>query len=65
VLEEGELGAGDVLERLEVGPKRIAVREACRLLHFDRGDQEGIRRVLGIPALSPEWRRSFEKLLGL
>jgi MOSC domain-containing protein YiiM len=65
VLEEGELGAGDALERLEVGPERIAVREACRLLHFDRGDHEAIRRVLSVPALSPEWRRSFEKLLGL
>jgi MOSC domain-containing protein YiiM len=65
VLEEGELGAGDALERLELGPERIAVREACRLLHFDRADHEGIRRVLGIPALSAEWRRSFEKLLGL
>ena len=65
VLAEGELGAGDVLERIALGPKRIAVREACRLLHFERGDHEGIRRILSVPALSPEWRRSFEKLLGL
>jgi MOSC domain-containing protein YiiM len=65
VLYEGELGAGDALERLALGPERIAVREACRLLHFDRGNRDGIRRVLSIPALSPEWRRSFEKLLGL
>jgi len=65
VLEEGELGAGDALERLALGPGRIAVREACRLLHFERGDRERIRRVISVPALSAEWRRSFEKLLGL
>jgi MOSC domain-containing protein YiiM len=65
VLEEGELGAGDVLERLALGPEQMAVREACRLLHFDRGDRDGIQRVLSVPALSADWRRSFEKLLGL
>jgi MOSC domain-containing protein YiiM len=65
VLEEGELGAGDALERLALGPEQVPVREACRLLHFDRGNREGIRRVLTIPALSAEWRRAFEKLLGL
>lgn len=65
VLEEGELGAGDLLERIALGPGQISVRETCRLLHFERGDREGIRQVLSVPALSAEWRRSFEKLLGL
>jgi MOSC domain-containing protein YiiM len=63
VLEEGEVGAGDVMERLETGPGQVTVREACRLLHFDRADRAGIQRVLEVPALSPDWRREFDALL--
>ena len=63
VLVEGEVGAGDAFERVAVGPERTSVREVSRLLHFDAGNVEGIRRVLRIPALSPAWRASFEERL--
>ncbi|MDJ0847692.1 MAG: MOSC domain-containing protein [Myxococcota bacterium] len=63
VLEEGRVGAGDPMERLEVGAGNVAVREAMHLLHFARDDRDGARRVLGVPALSADWRRSFEDLL--
>ncbi len=64
VLEEGRVGAGDRMERLEMGPGAVAVREAMELLHFSRGDRDGAERVLRVAALSADWRRAFEELLG-
>ncbi len=64
VLDEGDVAAGDPVERLEAGPEAVTVREAQRLLHFERGDRAGAERVLRIPALSADWRRAFEELLG-
>jgi MOSC domain-containing protein YiiM len=63
VLEEGEVGAGDAMERMRVGPEEMTVQEVSRLLHFERADLARVKRVLAIPALSPEWRRSFEARL--
>jgi MOSC domain-containing protein YiiM len=60
VLEEGEVGAGDEIVRVETGPGRMTVREVHHLLYFDENNEEGARRVLRIPALSPGWRASFE-----
>jgi MOSC domain-containing protein YiiM len=63
VLEEGEVGAGDVLDRVRTDPERMTVREICRLLYFDPENLEGARKALRIRALSPGWRRSFEERL--
>ena len=63
VLEEGEVGAGDAMERVHMGPEQMSVQEVSRLLHFERGDRARVERVLAIPALSPEWRRPFEEAL--
>ncbi len=63
VLEEGEIGAGDVMDRVRTDPERITVREICRLLYFDSENLEGARKALRIRALSPGWRRSFEERL--
>lgn len=63
VLAEGAVAAGDAMERVRVGPEEMTVQEVSRLLHFERGDRARVKRVLAIPALSPEWRRSFEALL--
>jgi MOSC domain-containing protein YiiM len=63
VLEEGEVGAGDVLDRLRTDPERMTVREICRLLYFEPENVEGARKALRIRALSPGWRRSFEERL--
>jgi MOSC domain-containing protein YiiM len=63
VLEEGEVGAGDILNRVRSDPERMTVREICHLLYFDPENLEGTRRALRIRALSPGWRQSFEERL--
>jgi MOSC domain-containing protein YiiM len=63
VLEEGEVGAGDVVYRVRADPGRTTVREMCHLLYFDPENLEGARKALHIRALSPGWRQSFEERL--
>jgi MOSC domain-containing protein YiiM len=63
VLKVGEVGAGDVIERVKVGPKRLTVKAVHHLLYFDSSNLEGIHEVLGVPALAECWRESFEKAL--
>lgn len=65
VLEEGEVGAGDAFERVEIDPERMTVRETSRLLFFEPENLEGAKRALRVRALSPGWRDSFrERLVG-
>ena len=63
VLEEGEVGAGDVIERVEVDPERMTVREIYHLLYFDKDNVEVAKKALCIKALSPGWRGSFEEIV--
>ena len=63
VLDKGEVGAGDVFERVRTGPERMTVREICHLLYFDPENLGGARKALRIRALSPGWRESFEDRL--
>ena len=63
VLETGDVGAGDAIERVKVGHKRLTVKVVHHLLYFDSGNLERIHEVLSIPALAVSWRESFEKIL--
>jgi ferredoxin-NADP reductase/MOSC domain-containing protein YiiM len=63
VLEEGEVGPGDVIERIAVGPEAMSVREISGLLYLPGHAPAGLRRALAIPALSEGWRGSFRALL--
>ena len=63
VLEEGEVGADDEIDRIAVGPEAMSVREVCALLYLPGHTPAGLRRALAIPALSEGWRGSFEALL--
>jgi ferredoxin-NADP reductase len=63
VLEEGEVGAGDEIERVAVGPEAMSVREVSALLYLPGHTPAGLRRALAIPALSEGWRGSFQALL--
>jgi len=63
VLEEGEVGTGDVVERVKTDPERMSVREVCHLLYFDQKNLEGAQKALRIQALSSGWRGSIEERL--
>ena len=63
VLEEGEVGVGDLFEHVTGDAERMTVREVCHLLYFDRSNLDGAKRALRIKGLAPGWRRSFEEQL--
>jgi ferredoxin-NADP reductase/MOSC domain-containing protein YiiM len=63
VLEEGEVGAGDEIERIADGPEAMSVRAVSALLYLPGHTPAGLRRALAIPALSEGWRGSFTALL--
>lgn len=63
VLEEGEVGAGDLILLITRGPERMTVAEVNALLYSSHHPRDQLERVLRIPALSPGWRWSFEALV--
>jgi ferredoxin-NADP reductase/MOSC domain-containing protein YiiM/ferredoxin len=63
VLEEGEVGAGDEIVKVEAGPERVTVAEINALLYLPGHPASGLERALRIPALSGGWRASLEALL--
>lgn len=63
VLEEGEVAAGDAIERVSRDPVGMAVAEVISALLLDK-DPVAVKRALRLTALSPEWRSRFEQMLG-
>ena len=63
VLQEGVVQAGDVIERVAVGPERMTVAQVDALLYLSGRDPRDVERALRIDALSPGWRGSFEALV--
>jgi ferredoxin-NADP reductase/MOSC domain-containing protein YiiM len=63
VLQEGEVGAGDDIEKAGEAKERMTVAEINALLYLPNHDRERLERALRIEALSPGWRSSFEALL--
>ncbi len=63
VVEEGEIGAGDAIDRLERDPVGMTVADMMRLLYFEPDNLDDARRALRIEAMSPGWRGSFEDRL--
>src|SRR4051812_4822527 len=63
VLEEGDVGARDAIERIATGQEAMSVREVSALLYLPGHTPAGLRRALAIAALSEGWRRSFGALL--
>jgi hypothetical protein len=63
VLEEGEVGAGDEVVKIEAGPERVTVAEINALLYLPGHPASGLERAWRIPALSTGWRASLEALL--
>ena len=63
VIEEGEIGAGDRIEKIADGPERISVAEIDGLLYSADHPIEALRRATRISALSPGWQGSLKALL--
>ncbi len=63
VLEEGEVRAGDAIERIEQGPEAMTVADIDGLLYLPNRARRNLVRALRIPALSEGWQGSFRELL--
>jgi ferredoxin-NADP reductase/MOSC domain-containing protein YiiM len=63
VIAEGEVGAGDEIQKVAEGPGRISVAEADGLLYLPNHDPKRMAIAMGIPALSAGWKGSFSELL--
>ena len=63
VIEEGEIEAGDPIEKVLAGPEGLTVAAIDALLYSPNHDADTLRRALRIAALSPGWQGSFRALL--
>jgi len=63
VLREGEVGAGDEIVKVGEAKEQMTVAEINALLYSPNHARDQLERALGIEALSPGWRSSFEALL--
>lgn len=63
VLEEGDVGVGDSIERIATDPERMTIRQTVRLAFFEQGNVAMLQKVLGIRALSQEWRSMLQEHL--
>ena len=63
VLQEGEVGAGDLIVKAGEAKERMTVAEINALLYLPNHARDQLERALRIEALSPGWRSSFEALL--
>jgi MOSC domain-containing protein YiiM len=63
VLKEGEVAAGDEIERIGRDENNIAVADVTRLYAFDKDNLELLRRVVKVEAMSARWRDYFQRHL--
>lgn len=63
VLREGLVTPESKLELVERNAKGITVSFANRVMHHDKDDVAGIRRMLEVEELSANWKKTFHKRL--
>jgi MOSC domain-containing protein YiiM len=65
VTQEGELGAGDAMERIHEDENGVTVVDVVRLYRDRHGesDPDLLRRAVAVEALSEGWREHFRKRL--
>ena len=63
VVEEGEIGAGDEIVRVERGREGMTVAEVDGLLYLPEHAPDRVRRAASEPSLSPGWKQSIDALL--
>lgn len=63
VLDEGTVAADAAITREARGAGALSVREAFRLRYEPAPERSALQRALSASALSPSWRRAYEKRL--
>jgi len=63
VIAPGSAAAGDQLVLETRHPAGVTVSEANRIMHQDKTDMEGLKRLLGVEALAESWRQQLSKRL--
>jgi MOSC domain-containing protein YiiM len=63
VLQEGFVAGTDAFAKLRSHPDAVTVSFANRIMHHDKTDQAGVRRLLAVPELSANWRSALSKRL--
>jgi MOSC domain-containing protein YiiM len=60
VVEEGELGAGDIIEQVAAGPEDLTVADVVRLFRGEENDPVKLRNALKAP-LHGGWKQELEQ----
>ena len=63
VLEEGQVTAGDSVERITRDERGVTVADIVNLYKADKMNQDLLRRASELPALPPFWRDYFRERL--
>jgi ferredoxin-NADP reductase/MOSC domain-containing protein YiiM len=63
VLEEGEVGSGDEIIKVDRTTSSMTVAAIDALLYLPGHSRDQLLRALNIPALSPGWQGSFKTML--
>ena len=63
VLKEGEVGAGDAIERIDIDPEPMSVQEVFRLAFVDQENRAVLEKAVDLRGLSPGWQSMFEERL--
>jgi len=63
VLEEGQVTAGDSVERITRDERGVTVADIVNLYRADKTNQDLLRRASELPALPPFWRDYFRDRL--
>ena len=63
VLEAGDIGAGDTIERLARPHAQWSVERLLRVLYVDRDDRQALEGMLQLDTLSPSWRKTATRRL--
>ena len=59
VLEEGEVGAGDLIVKIKSDTNRVGISDIVRLYASDREDTKTMRRAVKVKALPEGWKDYF------
>jgi len=63
VLQEGEVGAGDVIQCVDVDPEPMSVQQVFRLAFVERDNRALLQKAVDLRGLSPGWQSMFAERL--